>query len=266
MERENIRCTSVQEIIGKSPTETLVQLRTESQTDGTGRSPHVFFPALQDGIQLLTVIGGHVLHVGHVLQASLNLQRRGARIQQGLQVVALVHVFQRQQVLAAGNRFPVRIHHVEAQAAELRTLSAVGTAAETCLTHVALSAVAHAQGAVYEYLQRRIRTGGMNLCNLVQRQLTGQYHLTETGLGQEFHFLRRAVVHLCTGMQRNRGQIQTGDSHVLYDEGIHPHPVQIPNHFLGICQFLFLQDGIDSHVNAYAIQMGITHQGLNVFQ
>ena len=253
MEGENIRCTSVQKIIGKAPAETLVQLRTKSQPDRTGRSTYIFFTAFEYRIQFLAIVSRHILYIGHILQTSFYFQGRSTSIQQSFQVLALIHIFQGQQMFATGNRFPVGIYHIKTQATELCTLSPVCTTAKASLADITLSAIAYAQGSVYKHFQRCIRTGCMNLCNFIQRQLTGQHHLTETSLSQEFYFLRSAVVHLRTGMQRNRRKIQTGNPHILHNQGIHPNPVQIPNHFLRFCQFLIFQDCIDSYVNTHPI-------------
>ena len=74
MEGENIWCTSVQEIIGKAPAETLVQLRTKGQADRTGRSTYIFFAAFEYRIQFLAIVSRHILYIGHILQPSFYFQ------------------------------------------------------------------------------------------------------------------------------------------------------------------------------------------------
>ena len=169
-------------------------------------------------------------------------------------------------MLVARNDFSVGIYHIEAQAAELRTLSTVGTAAEACLTHVTLSAVTYTQRTVHEDLEQRIGTGSMYFGNLIERQLSCQHHLTETGIRQKLDLLHRTVVHLRTGMQRDRRQIELCNSHILNNQRIHSGTIQIPDHRFGVLQFLVTQDRIHRDINTDIVHMRILHQCGNVFQ
>ena len=71
-------------------------------------------------------------------------------------------------MLVADDCFPVGIYQAERQAAELGTLSPVGASAETCLTDVALTAVAYAKRTVHKHFQRRFRTSLVNSAYLLQ--------------------------------------------------------------------------------------------------
>ena len=162
--------------------------------------------------------------------------------------------------------FPVRIRQTERQAAELRTLSPVSTASEASMTNIALAAIADAKRTMHENLQQNLRTSFVNTMNILQRQFTRQHHLPETGFCQETHLLHRTVIHLGTGVQRNRRQIQAGDSHILHNQCINTRTIQIPDHSLRFLQFLFFQNRIDRDVNPGIIQMGMSHQSRYIFQ
>ena len=169
-------------------------------------------------------------------------------------------------MLIADNHFPVGIHQIESQPAELGTLSTVRTAAVTGLTGVTLTAVAHTQGSMNKNFERRVGTIPVNRRNLFQCQFACEHHLTETGLSQKLHFLRRTVIHLRTGMQRNGRKLQTGNPHILHDQCIHTGTVQIPDHGFRVLKFVVFQNRIDGNINTRIVKMCIVHQGGNIFQ
>lgn len=74
------------------------------------------------------------------------------------------------------------------------------------------------------------------------------------------------VIHLGTGVQRNRRQIQAGDSHILHNQCIYTGTEQSPNHLLRLLQFFIFQDSIDCHINPGIVQMGILYQSSYVLQ
>ena len=74
MERKDVRSAAIQEITGKTAIETFVQLGRELQRDMPRRSPPVFRPALENFIQPVAIPCRHVLHVGRILQSSLDFQ------------------------------------------------------------------------------------------------------------------------------------------------------------------------------------------------
>lgn len=79
-------------------------------------------------------------------------------------------------MLVADNRFSVRILQAEGQTAELGTLSAIGTASETGLTDITLSAITYAQRSMHKHFERHCRTHFMNLLYLLQREFAGQHY------------------------------------------------------------------------------------------
>ena len=151
---------------------------------------------VDDLVQTLTVGGRHVLHVADVLQAPLNLERRGTGLNEPLQVVALVHVLQRQQVAVVLYHAAVGINQVELHAAELGARATVGRTAETVLRGIAQPTVTDAEGAMNKDLQLHVGHLTMNLPDLIDRQFTGQHHTAEAQLAEPPHFLGRAVVGL----------------------------------------------------------------------
>ena len=223
----------------------------------------IFRPAGEDGVQAPPVPGRHVLHVGDLFQPAFYLQGRDARVQQVFQIVAPVHVFQGEQVLSRRDLPPVRVDQGVGQAAVLGALAAVRAAPSEGRAQVALPAVAHAQGAVDEYLQRHGGPPG-DFPYLLQGELAGQDDLREADVLQEAHLLRRAVVHLRAGVQRDGGQVHRGDGHVLRDEGVRARLVEPVDDALRLLQLLFLEDGVQCHVDAGAEQVGVVAQRADV--
>ena len=79
----------------KATAKTLIQLRFKLKTTGTGRGTDILFTPGENGIQFLTIGSGNIFHIRNILQPSFNLQRGDSGIQQRLQFLALVKVFQR---------------------------------------------------------------------------------------------------------------------------------------------------------------------------
>ena len=155
---------------------------------------------------------------------------------------------------------------MEGEATELGTFSTIGATSETGLTGITLSAVTHAEGAMYEDFQQCFRTSLVDGADFFQRQFARQDHLTESCFMEKLHLLNGTVVHLRTGMQGDRREVQHGDAHILHDEGIYPNAIELPNQSFGFFQFLVLQDGIQRDIDTHAEKMGIFHQLGNVFE
>ena len=75
-----------------------------------------------------------------------------------------------------------------------------------------------------------------------------------------------SVVHLRAGVQRNGRQVETEQSHVLHNQSIYANAIQFPNQFFRFGQFFIGKDCVEGHVNTGLVQMGMLHQGGNVFQ
>ena len=146
--------TTVQEKGSEPPIETLLQGRLKIKSASPIGGSTVFRPPGEDRIQPLTVIGRYVFHVRDLLQSSLNLQGRDTGIQQLLQLITTIHIFQRKEMFARDNLSSLRVNHPIGQAAILRTLPSIGTATTQSGTQVTLSAIADTQRPMHENLQR----------------------------------------------------------------------------------------------------------------
>src|SRR5690606_5531691 len=127
------------EVVGAAAVEGLVRIGYEkvrgAAAGGTGQIRAV----LEDGIELAAVVGGDVLHVGHILVAALDLERAHAGLDQGTQVGALVVVLHRQQVFLVGDHAALFILEGVGQAAGLGAVAAVGAASGLRVGNVALA-------------------------------------------------------------------------------------------------------------------------------
>ena len=103
----------MQEIMCESTAETLIQLRLKLEIARTRRSPYIFRTTGKDGIQLLTISGRYILHVRNVFQSPFYLERGSSGIQQLLQFITLIHIFQRKQMFVFDNHFPVRVYQTK---------------------------------------------------------------------------------------------------------------------------------------------------------
>ena len=104
-------------------------------------------------VEALAVGGDDILYIVGILQSAFNLERDGTCLSQCLQMVNLAEVLQREQMPLVLNLFSIGIDQVELHSAELRAGSAVGTPTETMFRGITLTAIAHAEGTVDEYLQ-----------------------------------------------------------------------------------------------------------------
>ena len=157
--------------------------------------------AVDDGIEPLAVGGRDILHIAHILQAPLYLERGGASLYQLLQIVTPVEVAQRQQMAVALHHPALGILERKAHAAELSTLATIGTTPEAILRGIALAGIAHAEGTVDEHLELYVGHLPVDLGYLADGELTGQHDTGEPQLVQPAHLLRRAVVGLGRGVE-----------------------------------------------------------------
>ena len=83
---------------------------------------------IHDGIEQLAVMRSGVLDEGHVLVAAFDLERADTGRDQRAQVVALVVVLHRQQVLVVGDDAALIVFERVGQPASLRAFAAIGAA------------------------------------------------------------------------------------------------------------------------------------------
>ena len=266
VERADIVLPSMQEIVGKPSVERFCGVGGEGKPNVAFAGADVFRTAGKDGVEPLTVVGGDVLDVRDVFETALNLERADAGVEHLLEMVAAVHVAQREQVTIADERVAVGILKGEGQAAELGTLAAVGRAAEAVLRGVALAAVADAEGTVDKSLEWHVGHGGMDVGHLLKAQFAGQHRLAEAQLLQQLNLLRRTVVHLCGGMEGNRGEVHAEQGGVLHDEGIDAEAVEVPDEPFDGGELVIIEDGVDGDVDTDVERMGIFHQLADVVE
>ena len=152
-------------------------------------------------------------------------------------------------MLVAGYDAAAAVDERVGQPAILGTLAPIGTAAAQGLAQVALPAVTYTEGTVHEYLERNLHRSADGPY-FVERELPGQYHLRESAPFEKLHLLGGAVVGLRAGMQGNGRNVEPGDAHVLHDEGIDPDAVELADEPLGLGQFVVVEQGVESDVDA----------------
>ncbi len=206
-------------------------------------------------------MAGNVLHIAHVLVASLDLEGADAGVDQGFQVAALVIVLHRQQVLFIRHHAALAVGKRVRQAAGLRAVAAVGAAAGVGVGNVALAGKRHAQGAVDEILERGVGIDRLaHRADLLQAQFARQHQLGKTRRAEEARLLRGADVALRAGMQLDGRQVHFKQCHVLHDERIHAGLVQLPDLLARRLQFGIVQDGIERDEDAGAVAVREFHQ------
>ena len=142
VERGDVEPAPMEEIVGEAAVEALLRPWLE----GVGGSP-VGRPserriARQNLVESLAIVSGDILHVGHVFQSALDLERGDAGGNHGLEVVRTVHIAERKQVLVLGYRPSVCVDHRVGQSATLRACAAVGAASGEGRAEVTSAAVA----------------------------------------------------------------------------------------------------------------------------
>ena len=86
----------MQEIGGIATIEGTVEIGREGiGANALGTAAILVRMTTDEGIELLTIGSGDILHIGEILQTALNLKGRGACLYQFLQMSDAVHVFQR---------------------------------------------------------------------------------------------------------------------------------------------------------------------------
>ena len=118
---------------------------------------------------------------------------------------------------------------------------------------------------MHEYFQRdgsRFRYPA----DLIQREFTCQHYLRKAGSLEKANLFRRAIIRLRAGVKRDRRQVQPGNPHILYDQGICSGMPKIPDHPFGFLQLLFFQDRVERNVDTGSIQVGIIAKLAYIFQ
>ena len=250
VEGTDVFFAAVDEIVGGAAVEVLRRIGLEEMPAAARCTAPQAAVAVDDGVEQLAVMGGHVLHVAHVLVPALDLEAGDAGVDQRPQVGALVVVLEAQHMLVVGDDAAGRIGHGVGQAAFLAAIAAVGTAPGVRMADEALAGIGDAQRAMDEELQRgvfNLRTDGVDLPDV---QLTCQHHLAEAHVLQEARLLGRADVGLGAGMQLDGRQVLQQQAHVLHDQRVGARFVQPPYQAAGRLQFVVAQDGVEGDEDA----------------
>ena len=200
--RKDVGLSSMQEIGSKPTVERLVQIGCKRiGTMSLGGTTVLTGMSGDKSVKPLAVCRHDILHIGDVLQPSFYLKRGGTSLYQFLQMVALVHVLQRQEMSLMRYLTTVGIQQVKLHPTELSTGTTVGRTSKTIFRGIANATVTDTQSTMHENLQFDIGHFPMDSRYFVNRQFTCQDDTLETKSCQPFHFLHRTVVSLCRGMQ-----------------------------------------------------------------
>ncbi len=254
---------TMEEVIGAAAVEALLRIRREAVAAAASRGGHQIAAALQNGIELLAIPGGDVLDVIEPLEASLNLEGADPRFDQRFQVVGLIHILEGEQVAVGHQHLAIRLLQRAGQATELSTFAAVGAATGTGMTDVALTAVGDTERAVDKELQLHVGRC-TDLADLLKGQLARQHHLGEAHILQKLHLLRGAVVGLGTGMQRDGGQVERQQPHVLHDQRIGPRFIDLVGQPPGLLQLVIVQQGVEGDEDLGAEAVGMARQRFDI--
>ena len=168
IERCDIWLATINEIGGVTTIKGTIQVGRKCIFATSLRCTTILIRMLADvGIQSLAIGSRHVLHVSHILQSSLNLKRYGTSFNQLLQIIALVHILEREQIALVLDLCPIGIDQREAHPTELGALTTIGATLETMLRGITDARIADAQGTVNKHLELHIWHLAMNLGYLV---------------------------------------------------------------------------------------------------
>ena len=167
--RGNVLLTSMQEVGGIATIKRPVEIGRESISAFAARTAAILTGMTPDDlVQPLTVSRRHILYIRDILQPAFYLQRCSPRLDEFLQMVDAVHIFEGEQIAVMHQRPTLRILQREFHATELRALSAIGATSETILRSIADAGIADTKSTVDKYLKLHIRNLVMNLPDLIQ--------------------------------------------------------------------------------------------------
>ena len=157
----------MEEISGIASVECLTQVWFEGVLALSHRGTTVLVRMLaDDGIQSLTIGGRHILDIRGILQTAFDLKRHSTCFNEFKEMIALVHILQRQQITVAHYLAIRCIQQREAHPTELGTLPSVGTATKAILRSITKSGVADAQRTMDKDFEFHLRNILMDLRNL----------------------------------------------------------------------------------------------------
>ena len=265
IERADVVAATADEVVGEFAVEVLLRVGGEGKRGAARGRAREFRTALDQRVEQRAVVGGDVLHVAHVLVATLDLEAADAGVDQRFEVGALVVVLHRQHMLVVRDDAPFHVGDLVRQSAGLRAVAAVGAAPGVGVADVALAAVGDAQRAVDEEFQGGLGSrGGADGGDLSEVELACEDDLGEPHVLQEAGFFRGADVGLGAGVQLDRRQVEFQQAHVLDDQRVDAGVIQLPDLPARRLQFVVGEDGVegDEHARVEAVRM--RHQSGNV--
>ena len=212
-------------------------------------------------VQRLAVDRGDGGHILGPLHASLQLDGGDTHFLQLLQVMDQTVVFQAQGVFL----LPVVV--AVALAAGLGAASPVAGAAADGGGHIALAAVAHAQGAVDKYFNFNGGVGA-DIADLLPVQLPAEHHTFDTHGGAHLHTGKGVDGHLRGAVDGNVGgdlTAQLHDAKVLNNECVHIAGSSVADHLRQGIDLLVGNQGIQRQVDIHTPDMAVLYcllQGL----
>ena len=257
VEGADVGPATVREVVGRPAVEAPLRIRREQEFGATRRGPGEPRALGEERVEQPAVVAGHVLDVGRVLVAALDLEARHAGVDERAQVVALVVVLHRQQVPVEGDDAPGLVLERVRQAAGLRAVAAVGAASGVRVADVALAREGDAQRTVDEVLDDDV--AGQRVAHrrdLVQSELAREHELRETGIGEEARLRGRADVALRRRVQLDRRQVELQQSQVLDDQRVDagvPALLRQPTRGL---QLVVVQDRVQRHEDSRVEAVG----------
>ena len=127
--RGDITGGSTEEIVREPAVERFLEIGRKGEAHPSQTAAAVFSGvAVHHPVQFLMIRRHHVFHIPHILQPSLYLEGNHTGLRHFIEMTDTAHVAERQPMAGFVYRAHVCIHQVKPQAAELGTLSPVGTA------------------------------------------------------------------------------------------------------------------------------------------
>ncbi|OPZ58544.1 MAG: hypothetical protein BWY87_01409 [Deltaproteobacteria bacterium ADurb.Bin510] len=193
---------AIQAVGGGAALEALGRVGHEVKADLAERCLSVFWPAREQLVQALAVVGRYILNISLILEAALDLEGAHAGVGHLLEPGGALQVLEAQEVLLLPDERAACVLQIEGQTAGLAAFAAVGRTAAQLGAQVTAPAQAHAQGAMHEGFQLDCRAGLVDRCDLVEAQFARQHGTAEADVLEKLDVFGREVVHLGAGVQR----------------------------------------------------------------
>ncbi len=158
---------------------------------------------------------------------------------------------------------PLAVDERIGQTAHLRAVAAVGATSCQHLARTAVTAVAHAQGAMHERFERHVG-GGMDFAYRIYAGLAGYYYLRHAAILKPARLCRVARVALGARVQLYRRTPHFKNAHILYYQCVDTGSVKFPQHFLHVVKFVVVNNCVDSDIDFYAERCGKFHEAPDI--